>query len=355
MSENNGKEVQMTFQRAIIIFPILIAMLTIGCSDLPEYEITDLGNFGSDPYQGHFDVSKINNKGQVLATTDGQVILVTNSNVVVLSTGCQAYAMNDKGQVVGNCQTVDRIWHGFLYSEGVIKVLDGNAYDINNAGQVVGESDNHAFIYSNGKLQDFRNISKDFKSSNPQLEDPQSCAYGISNNGQVVGEIGNHAFLFDNGKVLDLGSLSSSGWSKAKGINDLGQVVGTSSACDGSTNHAFLYSNGKMMDLGHLGGNSEAFSINNKGQVVGQSGMSWYRVLWKRWRYEKGVTEYLTAFLYSDGRMIDLGSLLPFHSGWTLYEANSINDHGQIIGIGSYKGTQHAFLMTPVRQGQQKR
>jgi probable HAF family extracellular repeat protein len=60
------------------------------------------------------------------------------------------------------------------------------------------------------------------------------------------------------------------------------------------------------------------------------------------------------AFVYSGSTMTDLNALIDPSSGWTLQEARSINDSGQIAGFGYHKnqgrpgGTIHAFLLTPV-------
>ena len=60
--------------------------------------------------------------------------------------------------------------------------------------------------------------------------------------------------------------------SRANAINAAGQVVGEAATADGAT-HAFLYTDGKMKDLGTLhGGNSRAYGINAAGQVVGWLG-----------------------------------------------------------------------------------
>ena len=70
--------------------------------------------------------------------------------------------------------------------------------------------------------------------------------------------------------LRDLGTLggdSANAWN----INDRGQVVGDSVTTDGST-HAFLWDKGVMTDLGTLGGPfSSAAVINDRGQVAGSS------------------------------------------------------------------------------------
>ena len=102
----------------------------------------------------------------------------------------------------------------------------------------------------------------------------ESTATGINNNGQVVG-YGNgasgDAFLYSGGSMTDLGTLGSQG-SFACGVNDLGQVVGSSVTSVGNQ-LAFIYSDGVMTPLGTLPGNSYpdacAYAINDRGQAVG--------------------------------------------------------------------------------------
>jgi probable HAF family extracellular repeat protein len=128
-------------------------------------------------------------------------------------------------------------------------------------------------------------------------------------------------------------------------INNFGQLTGWSSTATsgviGFSNsapvHAFLYGEWTgMEDIGTLGGtNSYGYSINIRGQVTGYSDVPG----------DSGQH----AFLYRDGKMIDLNTLLPRSSRWTLLAGYGINDRGQITGYGLIKGQTHAFLMTPVR------
>jgi probable HAF family extracellular repeat protein len=72
--------------------------------------------------------------------------------------------------------------------------------------------------------------------------------------------------------IHDLGILPGGAFSEAYAINDRGQVVGRSGTASGSV-HAFLSQEGVAVDLGTLPGGdySEAYNINAKGQVTGAS------------------------------------------------------------------------------------
>ncbi len=83
-----------------------------------------------------------------------------------------------------------------------------------------------------------------------------------------------------------------------------------------------------ITDLGTLGGtNSQAYSINNHGQIVGVAALS---------------NGWMHAFMYDDGMMSDLGTL-----GGTNSQANFIDDAGHMVGTADMPGeNHHAFLAT---------
>ena len=202
------------------------------------------------------------------------------------------------------------------------------AYDINERGEIVGWATTadgflHAFLWQGGTMTDLGTLDGG----------NMSVALAINNRGQVVGygtitsdDPGPggpyRAFIWQDGVMTDLGTLGGAD-SRARNINDRGQVVGSSETVSG-VGHAFLWENGTMTDLGTLGGTgSSAVAINERGQVLGTSSS-------------------LRDFLWQDGVMTDLGN-----HGWVRGpgSSNDLNDHGEVVGwLEELSGAHHAFI-----------
>jgi probable HAF family extracellular repeat protein len=105
-------------------------------------------------------------------------------------------------------------------------------------------------------------------------------AFDINNKGEVIGEMivpgsDYRAFRWHDGVVSDLGTIAGVR-STAYSINEAGVITGISNYTDSVTEqsryHAVLWKDGSIRDLGTLGGNqSYGMSINDKGEVIGAS------------------------------------------------------------------------------------
>jgi probable HAF family extracellular repeat protein len=133
-----------------------------------------------------------------------------------------------------------------------------------------------------------------------------------------------------------LGALSDSGYSSADAMNDTDEVVGL------SDDHGFVWKNGVMTDLNTLGTDesSEAIAVNSAGIVIGNS---------YQYPYSAGTSE---PFWYDGGAIQNLNALVDPSLHLTLFEAQSINNQGQVLVEGANNNITndkiHAYILTPV-------
>lgn len=245
----------------------------------------------------------------------------------------EARCISASGAVSGYCAEADRNnLQIFLWKEGRLNLLGkGDGFGINDTGDLVGQSGDHAFLYRQGKLLDLGTLGGD-----------QSAARAINRAGHIAGRSYTaerdrhtlyHAFFYDGRKMSDLGDLGGK-FSEAYGLNDQDEVVGCS-FLGGRGLRAFLWSRDRgMKDLGTLGGSrSIAYGINNRTQIVGFSYL---------------VEKDGRAVLWEHGKLYDLNDLVPPDDERKLVEARAINDRGQIVATGKLNDQPRAFLLTPL-------
>jgi probable HAF family extracellular repeat protein len=315
-----------------------------------SYKITDLGTLGGIESVA----TAINASGEITggATNSGgayHAFLYANGSMQDLGTlggpSSQGQAINKNGIVAGYAQLPPgplggwpphpiSLYSAFSTSNGAMAALGspgGSAYGIDNGGQVVAECPAGACLFSAGTVTNLGSLGGTTGSTQ---------ATAINSFGEVVGYSylpdGNfRGFFWKTGIMTALGTLGGD-WSQACGINDAGEITGIAYTKGNLGAHAFIYNNGAMKDLGTLGGAySTGTSINSAGVVVGYATPA-----------NPNATSY-HAFVFAGSKMQDLNALIPSNSGWLLEAANGINDFGEIVGYGSIKGQEHAFLLTP--------
>jgi probable HAF family extracellular repeat protein len=297
-----------------------------------------------------------------LGTLGGSSSLGVGVNDAGQVTGFAQNDISDPFSLVGlGTQTRAFLWEtGKLYDLHTLGGPDAFAQYVNNAGQIAGVSYTsevpdpntgvpplHPFLWQKGKMTDLGTLGGSNGFLGPFL-------YGLNHSGEIVGVMAlagdqiNHAFLWDTTKLSDLhnwtGNLGGN-YSLAQGLNDAGEVVGWQTLVGDQRNHAVLWKNGTTTDLGTLHGDpcSVAEAINSFGQVVGASQST-----------AGGCDFFTSSFLWENGGpSVDLNSLIPPHSGWTLAGAGSINDKGEIVSRGAGPGCGdadicgHALLLLP--------
>jgi probable HAF family extracellular repeat protein len=278
--------------------------------------------------------------------------------------------INERGEAVGMSETAvpdpdgeDVCGFGtqltcvpFLWRKGRMSALptvggnNGQASAINNRGEVAGYAETSvtdsgcppykitsAVLWEKGKALALPTVGGDL----------DGVAFGINDHGQAVGYSGSciaatHAVMWKNNTAFVLQDLGGTRSNIAFVINNRGQIAGKVRSADGTTYVAALWQpDGTLTNLGILPGDFAAFAtgINNRGQVVGNNFDSSFN-----WSH---------GFIWQNGVMTDINTLIPADSNLLVISASNINDRGQISGMatvltGPHTGNIHAYLATPV-------
>jgi len=311
-----------------------------------QYTLTDLGVL--------IRPEGINNQGQIVgegnfAATCFEPALWDNGNLIRLgpiSGVCgTALDVNENGQVVGYVQDAGGNNQAFVWSDsnlngqtdpgertllGTLGGANSKAWAINDAGIVVGDSDDAAEVQHAFRWED------SMVDIHPGIAEDESYATDINTAGVIVGIERVHATnnwraYRWNGSATPLGTLGKENGAYA--INDLSQIAGYISYDNGPLNTylwlpqpAYGLPAG-MNDLGVPGDGEFSYGLNDAGQVIGSGGGS--------------------AYVWQAGTTTSLSGLLPPNSGWTLFGPTGINNKGQIVGSGLNQGQVHGYLLTP--------
>ena len=313
---------------------------------LPRYEVF-LIQPSTPGTTSYTSAASVNDFGQVTGiSTDGGFLWSVATGAVDLAVrpgwlDSSGYDVNLFGMVAGTSGTAT-LWTD---ADTLVPIppppgtVFPFAFGLNDAGRVVG----HATVSSNitaAWVWDPVLGTRDLR----ELGVPGAAtASAINEANQIVGKrlaMNYIAYRFDlnSGTFTDLGTFGGP-TSEARGIDDLGRVVGMARNANYNTRPFLWTSASGMRDLGSLGGQpydyGEAISINVAGLVVGNS---------------TTATAERHAFLW-DARhgMRDLNTLVDGLGTFRLITAVRISNTGWIVGNGrdSETGSIRAYVLVP--------
>jgi uncharacterized protein (TIGR03437 family) len=288
-------------------------------------------------------------------------------------------AVNDSGVVTGAYLSVAgptfTATPFVIQQDGSVTLPQGQMQDVlpfalNNAGQLAGT----LLQASPGAVNLFVNNSAvlySVSSGATTILDTGAAALGINSSGTVAGALfsadGTEAapLLWQDGKRLypeDPGGFFQQ--YAATSVNDVGGAAGLAfninltrpmdSLADAYAmvfNNTGLYAYGAEIGGVAADGGGIATSINNSDWIVGFSTTDLPDFTLQLHAILYAPESTYGAFLYADGKVYDLNTLLTNATGWHLAYATAINNAGQIAGTGIFQGPngveQHAFLLTP--------
>jgi len=251
-----------------------------------------------------------------------------------------ARAINNDGDVVGYAEKRDGSASSFLRRDGAVTVFTPSALGadhswamgINNLGDIVGHFtvgwDWHGYLLHDGVYT--------------QIDMPGELAalpYGINDRGDIVGTtyLGlnrpDHGFLLRDGAFTEI-KVPGSNWTQALSLNNNGDIVGNFG--DASGIHGFLLSAGVYTTLDYPGAvQTQATGINDDGEFVG--------------RFRQTAGGPLVAFARVKGEFLPVSGPCDIRvSG-----ATDINEKGEIAGffLDEEEGIRWAFVVSAVKKG----
>lgn len=214
-------------------------------------------------------------------------------------------AINNRGVIVGALEDASTshamIWSANGRARSLGKLHKGDqacsALDVNDRGAIVGYSDGYAWLLTGNRMRDLG----------------RGCANGISNRNIIAGESGGRACMW----------------------------VGAKRRALDRTKYQPGVSVGEWLSYMR----SAALAINDSGLVVGQVAARAKSKAGSHAHYES------RAAMWVDGRITMLTDVDGIPPRWTLISAQSVNNKGQIVGVGQIAGIEpgrRAFLLTPV-------
>jgi probable HAF family extracellular repeat protein len=289
-----------------------------------SYSITDLGALPGNTTSKAYG---LNNLQQAVGTSDsGAAVVTLFSNGTVTNMNTLNANVSVATSISGSSQAAgynifysnpNPTFRAFVYSNGSMTDIQSDslfasgtqAHGVNSSGMVVGQGwvntySFHAFLYAGGRMTDLGGGY-------------QASASAINDAGPIVGNGTNTgAFPYSNGKMISLGFPAGTDGSGANAIDSTGKLIAGGLYFNNRPSHAALYNNGTWMDLGAFPGASgtSATGVNSSAQVVGTA-------LFPIKSYHPFRPGKHVAFIYRNGALVNLNTLVSSGSGFTITDA----------------------------------
>ncbi len=309
-----------------------------------RYTVQDIGSL---PVGDQWLPTSINDKGVIvgvalngLDTMREKAFVWRQGKMTALTgSGGASYAreINNRGDILGEARGADAATRPLIWPSGKEKAprwlsdkKAGHAYSLNQKGTALF-SEGETFLFWPSRTALSLKAPEGKFVSLPHLNDREEVAGNFARlGGEFSATIAEQPFLWQAGKITLLPTLG--GRSFCMGLNNAGVAAGWTETSE-RVRHACVWKEGVLQDLSLPEfRTSEATAINDSGIIVGHI-------------YTQQIE--MRAYLWKNGEAIDLNTRIPADSGWKLNYADGINNRGQIIGSGYYKGHQHGFVLTP--------
>ena len=323
------------------VLVLSVTSAALASSTFGRYEVIALG-----PASGYVNGSPgINDLGQVCFGSGnvGDPAMVWRDGVstpLAKSAGVIPTRINNQGDVIAPAAIVPPAGTVDVWLDGVgsqLRTLSGVQFasprDINDQRVIALTSGNevgYTYNVATKALNTLGSLTSDVK---------RQFVNAMNNAGQVVGSTDNaqgygRAFVSLNGVMTDLSANEPlTLQTGANDINNRGVAVGYF----GSTFdlRACVFRDGLAVQLASLGSNNivSALAINDDGLIVGH-------------RLQKSGG--FRAIVWDDAGAHGLDELAINGAGWTFSAATGINSNGWITGFGTFNGQDRNFVMRPV-------
>lgn len=311
----------------------------------PKYKVTPLGSIPGQTVQ----TVEMNNQGQIVGNTNSGIFIWEEGSgfsTMNIGTGTRAYDINNLGQIVGGCginnSTQTYVW---TRQNGFQTIDPGGSFGsigiaISDSGLIAATR----YFTSNERRPSLYDPATGWTDLGTPWPDGRWLPQAMNNQGHAVGSgyvnfsqlTSGLAYYSRETGPIGLGIPQGMTQAIPARINDDDVIAGSYTREDAALVGFVRQPDGTitLMDQPLQGGESQAYAVNNAGQVVG-----WYNI---------GPTGY--GYMYTpEMGMVNLDNFLdPSYSDYHIHVALDISDTGYILASAQYQGKYIDVRLDPI-------